>query len=303
LAIGRLSSGGQQWREETVSEQETVRRGRLLGQLLRKWLHRDTAPGDFVALAENLRLRGDLSEAQAICAEGLENFPEYASAHVLMGDILRDQGLAEAAEAQWQEARRIHPEHPRANLRLAQVYLARGETARSMVALELSLLYSPGSHEANSLLRQAKADAPEPDTDVSRPAWLTPDRFDELLSEATACPSVAGAALIAANGNIVGGNLSDSEMPEEAPPIATMLLLESRHLMKRIGAGPLRAVLIRGVRHDLQCFEVDGFVLLVNLVPGTPVGLVRMEIQGTVAALRRRWEDNVRTGNALPSAA
>lgn len=286
-----------------MSERETVGRGRLLGQLLRKWLHRDTAPGDLVALADSLRLHGELSEAQAVCAQGLADFPEYASAHVVMGDILRDRGLAEAAEAEWHEARRIHPEHPRANLRLAQVYLARGETARAMVALELSLLYSPGSQEANSLLHQAEGVTSEPETDVPRAAWLTPDRFDELLSEAVACPSVAGAALIAANGRIAGGSLVSSEAQEQASSLAAMLLLESRHLMERIGAGPLRAVLIRGVRHDLQCFEVDGFVLLVNLVPGTPVGLVRMEVQGAVAALRRRWEDDVRTGNALRSAA
>ena len=64
-----------------------------------------------------------------------------------MGDILRGRDLPDAAEAEWNEARRLHPEHPQANLRLAQLYLSRGQVARAMVTLELSLLSSPGSQE------------------------------------------------------------------------------------------------------------------------------------------------------------
>ena len=281
-----------------MSGQGPVERGRLLGQFLRKWLSRGAAPVDFVAQADRLRLQGKLEEAEAVCAQGLASFPTYASAHVLMGDIFRDRGLTAAAEAEWNEACRLHPEHPRANLRLAQLYLARGEIAPAMAALELSLLYSPDSQEGNSLLAQATEAKPRRLGPDGHAAWLTPSRFDELLSAIGGCPSVTATALIAPDGEVAGSGLRGSEQSG----LAVMLMLESRHLLRRIEAGPLRAALIRGKRRDLQCFEVDGFVLLAYLHLGTPVGLVRTEIQRTVAALRRRWDDGG-TKDALASAA
>ena len=271
--------------------QATVGKGRLLGQLLRKWLQRDTVSVDFVERADSLRLRGEMEQAEAVCAEGLGSFPTYASAHVLMGDLLNARGLAEGAEAEWNEARRLHPEHPRANLRLAQLYLSRGEIARAMAALELSLLHSPGSQEANSLLHQAVGADPKRSDQQPRRAWLTPDRFGELLSLVGTCPSVMATTLMSANAEVVAGALGTAQQGPAAAGLAATLLLESRYLMEQIGAGQLRSVLIRGKRRDLLCFEVDGFALLADLAPATPVGLVRMEIQGTVAALRRRWDD------------
>ncbi len=279
-----------------MSGQQTVQRGRLLGQFLRKWFSRDTSPFDFVAQADNLRLQGKLEEAEAVCAQGLASFPTYASAHVLMGDIFRDRGLMAAAEAEWKEARRLHPEHPRANLRLAQLHLSRGEISPAMAALELSLLYSPDSLEANSLLTQAKGAVPRR-APAPRTAWLTPPRFDELLSAVGGCPSVTATALVAPNGEVARGELGRTQSG-----LAATLLLESQHLLERIGAGPLRSVLIQGKERDLQCFAVDGFALLAHLQPGTPVGLVRTEIQRTVAALRRRWDDGGAKDALAPAA-
>jgi tetratricopeptide (TPR) repeat protein len=279
-----------------VSERE-VTTGRRLARILRKWLGRDTATPDFVARADSLRLQGELETAEAVCAEGLVSFPSYASAHVVMGDILRAQGLTGAAEAEWNEARRLHPDHPQANLRLAQLYLARGQVARAMAALELSLLSSPGSQEAHSLLAQAVRARPGDNNQEPRSAWLRPERFGEFLSAVSNCPSVRGASLVSGTGEVISGALG-----EAAAGLAATLMLESRHLMERIGAGPLRAALLRGQGRDLQCFEVDGYTLVVDLAPGTPVGMVRLEIQGTVAALRRRWDD-VRTQDVIAAAA
>lgn len=279
-----------------MSERE-VTTGQRLARVLRRWLGRDTAALDFVARADALRQRGELEEAEAVCAEGLASFPSYASAHVVMGDILRARGLTDAAEAAWNEARRLHPDHPQANLRLAQLYLARGQIARAMAALELSLLCSPGSQEAQSLLAQAVSARSGAGPQEPRQAWLTPRRFEEFLSAVSGCPSVSGATLVSGTGKVVSGALS-----EAAAGLAATLMLETRHLLERLGAGPLRSALLRGSGRDLQCFEVDGYTLVVDLAPGTPVGMVRLEIQGTVAALRRRWDD-VRKQDVIAAAA
>ena len=111
------------------------------------------------------------------------------------------------------------------------------------------------------------------------------------------CPSVRGVALVSTTGEVVSGALE-----RLAAGLAATLMLESRPLMERIGAGPLRAALLRGRQRDRQCFEVDGHTLVVDLVAGTPVGTVRREIQGTVAALRRRWDD-ARRPDAIAAAA
>lgn len=265
--------------------------GQRLARTLRKWLGRDSVTLDFAARADDLLQKGELEAAEAVCAQGLASFPGYASGHVVLGDILRAKGVMDAAEAEWNEARRLHPEHPQANLRLAQLYLARGQVARAMGALELSLLSSPGSQEAHSLLKQASG------AQEARPTWLTPGRFGELLAAVSNCPSVLGASLVTQAGKVASGALS-----EAAAGLAATLILESRHLLERLGTGPLRSALLRGQGRDLQCFELDGYTLVVDLAPKTQVGIVRQEIQGTVAALRRRWDD-ARTHHVIATAA
>src|SRR5574340_3980 len=172
----------------------------------RRWWRQERRPHaavslDLVAQADALRLQGDLGQAETLCSLVLTEYPGYASAHVVMGEIRREQGEPAAAEAAWEQARRIHPEHPRANLRLAQLYLSRGEVARAMAMLEPALLTNAGSLQAARLARQAQQGSAR----AAQEGWHTPERFGQLVEAVAGCASVAAARLVNAKGEVVAG--------------------------------------------------------------------------------------------------
>ena len=265
-----------------------------VAQAVRGVFGRDGVSIEDLARADALRLHGDLDEARVLCARFLGEMPGHASAHVVMGEILREQGEAAAAEAEWQEALSLHSRHPVANLRLAQLSLARGEIRHAMALLEISLLASPASPEAKHLLsvaaESALASSPAEQAGPRLP-WLQPSRYQALLAAIRACPSVAAAALAKPDGTVAAGDLGGEHDVKPAAGFAVTLLLESKPLLERIGAGQLRSVLVRGKTRDLQCFVVDGHVLLAAHAQGAAASTLRTEVQSAVAALRRGWEE------------
>jgi predicted regulator of Ras-like GTPase activity (Roadblock/LC7/MglB family) len=265
-----------------------------MAQAVRGLFGRESVSVEDIARADALRLQGDLDEARELCAHFLEEMPGHASAHVVMGEILREQGEAAAAEAEWQQALSLHSRHPVANLRLAQLSLARGEIRHAMALLEISLLASPASPEAKLLLSLAAeselASSPAEQAGPRQP-WLQPSRYQALLAAIHDCPSVAAAALAKPDGMVAGGDLGEAHEVKPAAGFAVTLLLESKPLLERIGAGQLRSVLVRGKTSDLQCFVVDGHVLLAAHARGAEASALRTEIQSAVAGLRRRWEE------------
>jgi len=275
---------------------EAAGTSRLLGQWLRKLLARDAVSPDFVARADSLRLLGDLEQAEALCARGLAEYPQYASAHAVMGDIHRDKGALEAAEAAWREACRLHPDHPRANLCLAQLYLSRGDLPQAMAALGRAMVGNPHSPEVARLSHRLHGGAPvdQPEKTAAPPAWLSPARFSELLSSARACASVVEARLVGPGGTLVAGTPLAGADTETAAHLAATLMEESRPLMERLGIGHLRAAFLRGERRRLGLFEVSGHYLLSELMPEAQPGNVRSELQPVIAALRRSTDDGVR---------
>jgi len=52
----------------------------------------------FLPLADALRRAGELERAMKLCREGLERFPDFASARVLLGECLAESGDLEQAE-------------------------------------------------------------------------------------------------------------------------------------------------------------------------------------------------------------
>jgi len=109
----------------------------------------------FALLAEALRRRGELDEAERICAEGLQIHRAYVTGHLVMGDILIDRGRLEEAERAFREVLRLDPNNPVARSSLARIYLARGDAERAIEQLELVLFLYPGSTNAQQLMEQA----------------------------------------------------------------------------------------------------------------------------------------------------
>ncbi len=267
--------------------QEAVGTGRLLGQFLRRLLWYEPVSLGSLARADSLRQMGNLDRAEALCVRVLACYPGYATAHVVLGDIRRDAGDLTAAEAAWREACRLHPEHPRANLRLAQLYMSRGELPRAVAALQVALLSNPDSPEAARLSRGLGVVSSAPPL-AARP-WLTQARQRALLAAAGECGCVTASRLITREGAVAARSYVGDTFPEQAGRPAATLLLESRYLLERLGAGALEGAVLQGSGRKLALMEVDGQCLLAEVAPQAPASCVRAELQKMVQEVREEW--------------
>ncbi len=190
---------------------------------LGRLLPRRPASLELLARADDLRLLGDLAQAEALCSRVLADYPQYASAHAVMGDILFDRGETAAAEEAWREACRLHPDQPRANVRLAQAFLARGDTQGAMSALARARVADSAPPEA---LR----------TSTAVPLKQNDER--ELAAALRKCELLEDVELL---------DLENRPGSAAADPAAA-LLRGSGPLLERLGIGPLEGALLAGNR-------------------------------------------------------
>jgi len=263
----------------------------------RRVMERDPGSLRFAEFADRLRRDGKISDATAICARGLAYNPNYATGHVVMGEIFRDAGLLEKARQEWGEALLVDRTHPRAHLRLGELHLSRGEVRQAVAAFETALLYNPDFPEAQARLGEARegADRGRGDHEEAgaaasrrpgeRPVWLTSDRFEELVAAVSRCRSVEAAALVNSDGLLLDGNLPAPGRAEGGAGAAAELVTAARDLMKRLAAGRLRAALVRGDGGSLRCVALGDLTLAATLKPGVPVGAAGEEMEEAVLSL------------------
>jgi predicted regulator of Ras-like GTPase activity (Roadblock/LC7/MglB family) len=217
-----------------------------------------------------------------------------------MGDIFRDAGLPDRAEAEWREGLRLDTTHPQAYLRLGELDLGRGEPERAAAMFEAALLHNPGSPEAQAKLAEARRrlsgeGGAGRDEDWSarqwrpgeRPARLTSERFEELVEAAADCRSVEAAALVNVDGLLLEGNMPVAGRLGGGAGVAADLVAEVRDLVRRLAGGRLRAALVQGEGGSLYCLALGDLTLAATLKPGAQVGAARADLEGAIATVNR----------------
>lgn len=91
----------------------------------------------FVALAEEYRRSGKLSEALAVLQRGLSHHPRYISAHVAQGRVLLEMGRTEEAISMFSTALAADPGNLVSARSLAEIYLSRGERVEAIKKYKL----------------------------------------------------------------------------------------------------------------------------------------------------------------------
>ncbi|MCK4538646.1 MAG: tetratricopeptide repeat protein [Candidatus Krumholzibacteria bacterium] len=83
------------------------------------------SPGSrlFAPLADAYRKSGLVDKAIELCEEGLERFPEYASAHVILGKCFYDKGATERSKDEFDRVLRLDPENMVALKFLGDIFL------------------------------------------------------------------------------------------------------------------------------------------------------------------------------------
>jgi len=284
-----------------LANTEAPRKAQPGWEQYRRLLRRDPDSLRFAEFADFARRQGRLVEAATVCARGLMRHPGYATGRVVMGEIFWDQQLEDKAEQEWLEALRLDPGHPRAQLRLGELYLRRGSAARAAEALEASLLFQPAWPEARALLERAQQQLPQSAAQArlaerlakpsELPPWLAPARFRDLLTAVRACPSVDSALLADADGLLLAnGSDTPTDEAEERAAAAVELVQQTRRMVARLGAGKLRAALLRGSAGSLRCVILGNLTLVAGVRPEVPPGSANAEIEEAITDLSQRGE-------------
>src|SRR5260221_7635998 len=106
-------------------------------------LAKDPASLVYVELAEVLRRRGKLAEAEQVARHGLGRHPEHADGWDTLARIQTDRGQLGEARGAWERALAIAPEHGGALRGIGFLFFRQGDNKRAIDALQHAVASNP----------------------------------------------------------------------------------------------------------------------------------------------------------------
>ena len=117
----------------------------------------------FVPLADRYRRSGDLDRAEGLLRSGLERFPDYVSAYVVLGQILADRGQADESVRVFRRVLSADPQNLVALRTLGSLAASNGRLDEAMHWYQELLAADPMNYEAReALVGLSAAAAPPP---------------------------------------------------------------------------------------------------------------------------------------------
>jgi tetratricopeptide (TPR) repeat protein len=149
-------------------------------------LARDRESLAFAQLADLYRKAGRTGEAVALCREGLQRWPHYTTARLILAKTLLGEGQLEAAQAEVDAMLQTSPKDVQCHRLAAEVHRRAGRLDAAVVHLEQAVGLDPGDRESNALLSLLRADAGVPGEAAGLARVLGDDTF-ATLSFGTLC--------------------------------------------------------------------------------------------------------------------
>jgi tetratricopeptide (TPR) repeat protein len=114
----------------------------------------DRAPGSriFAPLADAYRKNGDVEKAIELCEKGIENYPDYASAHVILGKCFYDNGATEASRAEFERVIELDPENMVALKFMGDILMAEGDREGAISHYRRIISIDPTNEEVSGKL-------------------------------------------------------------------------------------------------------------------------------------------------------
>ena len=302
-----------------VTDRTNLDRIREYGQALEQ----DPDTFAFVRLADAFREEGMLSAAADICRQGLARHPDYATAHIVMAEILEAQGDLERAIEAYDTSVRLDPQNIVARTGLGRLLVRVGRTEEARLQLEYALFMSPGHREAQELLDAAEGRRPLPKPTRLAPArpgrpeaqaaptTPEPSSLDRALALVTSVEGVAGAMIVGADGlpmacsdRLLASSPNGHAGEDTLGAMVAEIYAGTRRYVERLDMGGVRRVLIEGAAGKLVIAASTGravaahtrgaapaqndYILLVATEPLAKLGLVNRQIDGALACLAER---------------
>ncbi len=108
----------------------------------------------FAPLADVYRKQGDVDRAIQLCEEGLERFPDYASAHVILGKCFYDKGATERARGEFQRVLELDQENMVALKFMGDILLAEDKRDNAAEYYRKLLSIDPMNEEVARALKE-----------------------------------------------------------------------------------------------------------------------------------------------------
>lgn len=149
-------------------------------------LARDPESLAFAQLADLYRKAGRAADAVALCREGLQRWPHYTTARLILAKTLLADGQAEAALAEANAILQTSPKDVQCHRLAAEVHRRAGRIDAAVAHLDKAVGLDPGDRESNALLALLRPDATTPGEGSSLARVLSDETF-VTLSFGTVC--------------------------------------------------------------------------------------------------------------------
>ena len=115
-------------------------------------LARDPTSLAFAPLADAYRKTGRVRDAIRLCREGLERFPHYVTARLILAKALLDDGDPDGALSEVRAILEASPHEAQAHRLAGDLYRRAGALADAVSHLEHAVRLDPGDRESRALL-------------------------------------------------------------------------------------------------------------------------------------------------------
>jgi tetratricopeptide (TPR) repeat protein len=162
---------------------------RVLAEAIRRHeerLARDPESLAFAQLADLYRKAGRTADAVGLCREGLQRWPHYTTARLILAKTLLAEGQLEGALAEVNAILQTSPKDVQCHRLAAEVHRRAGRLDAAVAHLEKAVDLDPGDRESNALLSVLRADTAAPGDTAGLARVLGDDTF-ATLSFGTLC--------------------------------------------------------------------------------------------------------------------
>lgn len=123
----------------------------------------------FAPLADACRKSGDVERAIELCEKGLEAYPDYASAHVILGKCFYDKGATERSRAEFERVIELDPENMVALKFLGDILMSEGDRDAAISYYRRILAIDPTNEEVSGKLKGLEDEFREREINLSDP--------------------------------------------------------------------------------------------------------------------------------------
>jgi tetratricopeptide (TPR) repeat protein/CheY-like chemotaxis protein len=226
----------------------------------------------FVHLAEAYRRSGELDRARDILTQGLRHHADYTSAHVVLANVLTEQGDTGRAEQSWRRVLELDPENALALRALGDLARAAGGRERALEFYWQLFALDEDNEEIQQMITELSQDQPE-----AQPA-AAPARESAQAPETAPGPRgaqrrrEAPQPAAAPSGN--GRTTTAPARSAQAPPAAALVPTGAASAAPGTDAIALAEMLVRLLEHQGTVFYAESSLRrLVATAIGREMGL------------------------------